>query len=40
MSLWELWAEMIRSDQMEPAEVVRFLNDYPDFTKWYRETFQ
>jgi hypothetical protein len=35
---WRMWAEMIRSDQMTAQQVMRFLNDHPDFAAWYRET--
>jgi len=33
---WELWAEMIRSDQMSAVEVQLFLEENSEFAEWYR----
>jgi phosphotransacetylase len=32
---FEIWAEMIRSDQMTHEEVHEFLKDNSDFASWY-----
>lgn len=34
---WELWAEMVRSDQMTDEQVIAFLQDHLAFTHWYLE---
>ncbi len=36
MNLWEIWADMIRSDQMTAAEVINFMREHPEFAAWYR----
>ena len=32
---WEMWAEMIRSDQMTHDQVHQFLRKHSDFAAWY-----
>ncbi len=32
---FEIWAHMIRSDQMTAAEVQKFLENNSDFASWY-----
>ena len=32
---WEIWAEMIRSDQMTHDQVHQFLRKHSDFANWY-----
>lgn len=32
---WEMWAEMIRSDQMTHEQVHQFLSKNSDFANWY-----
>lgn len=35
MREWHIWRDMILSDQMEVADVIRFLREHPDFAAWY-----
>lgn len=32
---WEMWADMIRSDQMTHEQVHQFLAKHSDFAAWY-----
>lgn len=32
---YEMWAEMIRSDQMSHEQVHQFLSKHSDFAAWY-----
>jgi len=32
---WEMWADMIRSDQMTHEQVHQFLAKHSDFAHWY-----
>ena len=33
---YEMWRDMIRSDQMSHKEVVVFLSDHKDFAEWLK----
>jgi hypothetical protein len=33
---WQMWADLIRSDQMTAPEVERFLAEHPVFALWYQ----
>jgi hypothetical protein len=33
---FEIYRDMVRSDQMSPAQVMQFLADHPDFAAWYK----
>jgi hypothetical protein len=35
---WEMWADMIRSDQMTVREILEFFDRNPEFHEWYRES--
>lgn len=32
---FNMWAEMVRSDQMTQQQIHWFLEDHPEFAKWY-----
>jgi len=40
MKTFEMWAQMIRSDQMSTAQVIQFMRDHKLFALWYEKKYE
>lgn len=40
MNIFELWAQMIRSDQMSTVQVIQFMEDHEIFALWYNKKYE
>ena len=37
---WNVWADIVRSEQMDAADQVKLFEDNPEFAQWYFTHFR